>query len=288
MIKIDYINEFHITPIIAMYFKRGEHPACSWHEHAFYELAFVFSGEAVHECAGQRIPISAGDVLLLSPGVMHNYTGEKNIELFNVIYNAQYLHLQLFDISDDPLIKRILPKKNTGRKSAAFVEPIMHLDGDKLAKVRDLLENLYAECNSGLPGHTSAAIAIFTRLLVTLCRCGGNDAINAACPDHLRRAITFMNENYHDHLLTMADIAAGAGTSVRHLYRFFKNYTGHSPWTYLSGLRVNKAAEMLLNSREKISDIAWKCGFADGNYFSKKFAEYTGYPPGKFRQTHLK
>jgi transcriptional regulator GlxA family with amidase domain len=58
---------------------------------------------------------------------------------------------------------------------------------------------------------------------------------------------------------------------------------GENLSSYLNRLRVDKAAEMLIETDLPLSGIAGSCGFEDQSWFSKIFKIYNGMSPGKYR-----
>ena len=53
-------------------------------------------------------------------------------------------------------------------------------------------------------------------------------------------------------------------------------------------VRMDIAAEMILNTTEKSYTIAEKVGYLDANYFSYVFKKRFGMSPSKYRNEHLK
>ena len=53
-------------------------------------------------------------------------------------------------------------------------------------------------------------------------------------------------------------------------------------------VRMDIAAEMILNTTEKSYTIAEKVGYLDANYFSYVFKKKFGISPSKYRNEHLK
>ena len=72
-----------------------------------------------------------------------------------------------------------------------------------------------------------------------------------------------------------------------HLSRLFHATTGFSFREYLSIVRLREAKKLLADEKYSISEIAQKCGFENGNYFSKVFRSKSGISPGKFRELEL-
>lgn len=86
--------------------------------------------------------------------------------------------------------------------------------------------------------------------------------------------------------ITLKDLAEEAFISPNYLCRRFKEVTGTSPLQYLAKLRMDKAAELLLNSPLSVSEIAERVGFSDSRYFSKQFKRWKGQTPQDFRRHH--
>ena len=81
-------------------------------------------------------------------------------------------------------------------------------------------------------------------------------------------------------------VAKMKSVSVEHLSRTFKLCTGFGFNEYVTLLRLRHAEEMIKSNPEMtISEIAYECGFNDGNYFSYKFKKMYGIPPIKARET---
>ena len=87
--------------------------------------------------------------------------------------------------------------------------------------------------------------------------------------------------------LHLEDLAEHLGVSKFHLSRLFHATTGFSFREYLSIVRLREAKKLLADEKYSISEIAQKCGFENGNYFSKVFRSKSGISPGKFRELEL-
>ena len=71
--------------------------------------------------------------------------------------------------------------------------------------------------------------------------------------------------------------------NANYLSHLYKRETGKAFTSYLKEYRINKAKELLLNTKLSISDIAYDVGFNDAHYFTICFKEVTGVTPTKFR-----
>jgi transcriptional regulator GlxA family with amidase domain len=67
----------------------------------------------------------------------------------------------------------------------------------------------------------------------------------------------------------------------------FKRYSDNSPHEYLTRLKLNKAANMLLTSRLTIKEIAREVGFDDPYHFSRNFKKFHKLSPKYYRNIHI-
>ncbi len=75
----------------------------------------------------------------------------------------------------------------------------------------------------------------------------------------------------------------GVGRTV--LFQKIKGITGSTPNNFIMNLRLRKAAYLLVNSPEmNISDIAYRLGFGNPQYFNKCFKELFGLAPTQYRK----
>jgi len=89
-------------------------------------------------------------------------------------------------------------------------------------------------------------------------------------PIQTRRVQEMLVSNLKGNLLT-ADIAKECGISSSYLIRAFKKTTGYTPHQRLQRLRVDRAKDMLKNTKLPIRDIAIQCGFADQSHLTRIF-----------------
>jgi len=79
----------------------------------------------------------------------------------------------------------------------------------------------------------------------------------------------------------MAEVVA---LSKSHFSRAFKCSLGSSPMAYVGARRVERAKVMMTSSRERLTDIALACGFADQSHLNRYFRRVVGTSPGLWRR----
>lgn len=78
------------------------------------------------------------------------------------------------------------------------------------------------------------------------------------------------------------ELADALAISLRQLQRTFKEKLNTTPTNFITTLKMEEAAKMLLNSDNNISEIAYALGFSDPAYFTRLFKKYFGKSPSDF------
>ncbi|MFD1419095.1 bifunctional transcriptional activator/DNA repair enzyme AdaA [Companilactobacillus keshanensis] len=84
--------------------------------------------------------------------------------------------------------------------------------------------------------------------------------------------------------LNLNTIAEDCHGSPYYLQRTFKNITNQTPLSYLSGLRLNYAKNLLQETELPINKISIDSGFSSDTYFMTFFKKQVGITPSEFRQ----
>lgn len=105
----------------------------------------------------------------------------------------------------------------------------------------------------------------------------------AAAQEYVNRAMDFIHNNY-SYDMGVAEIARNVGIDRTYLYRIFMERLGQSPKSYLTGFRLERAAEMLTATELSVTEIALSCGFREVSLFDRHFRGRYGRPPLQYRR----
>ncbi|HMA72693.1 MAG TPA: AraC family transcriptional regulator [Xanthobacteraceae bacterium] len=84
--------------------------------------------------------------------------------------------------------------------------------------------------------------------------------------------------------LDLDTLAAVAIMSKYHFLRTFRQIVGMTPYQFLLGVRMRRAAVRLATSSEPVSTIAFESGFGDLSTFNGRFRDMFGMNPTVYRQ----
>ena len=95
-----------------------------------------------------------------------------------------------------------------------------------------------------------------------------------------------INENLSNEDLSIAFITSEIGMSRASLYNKMSKVTGMGVNDYINRIRIEKAAEMLLNTNLSVKEISQEVGFSYPRYFSTSFKQVKGVTPTQFKERH--
>lgn len=84
--------------------------------------------------------------------------------------------------------------------------------------------------------------------------------------------------------ISLDDVSKAVNISPYYFSKIFKEDTGENFIEYLTGIRMNKAKELLDTSEYSIKEICSMVGYSDPNYFSRSFKKNVGVTPTEFKE----
>ena len=102
-------------------------------------------------------------------------------------------------------------------------------------------------------------------------------------PEPITRARQYIEANSQEEL-TLAAVAKHARMSTFYFCKMFKKVTGLNFAHYVSGVRVERAKNLLLNPNYRISEVAYEVGFQSLTHFNRVFKNVAGQSPTEYRR----
>ncbi|GAA1570571.1 AraC family transcriptional regulator [Kribbella sancticallisti] len=252
------------------------------HTHSFFELALVTGGEGVHHSLAGRQHVAAGDLILLRPGVWHEYVDCRALEVYNCCFSADLVQRELAWTREDPLLGYLLwtgPFSaqrrgilSTHLDPAAFTEGVEHLDG-----LRRLRNEPLSRHRGDIVGRLSLYLSCVARTVAE------RDDLRGQTHPAVLDAMRMMEADPARQWM-LADLANSLHLAPGYLVRLFKSATGLPPMAYLNRHRVELAADRLLHTDLPISRIGESVGWPDQNYFARRFRSHYGLSASVYRQ----
>ena len=102
----------------------------------------------------------------------------------------------------------------------------------------------------------------------------------------LQKIRLIIEANMSDVSFSVEQLAEKAHLNRTQLLRKLKGLTGLSPNDFIKDLRLKKAADMIRQNTDTITQIGYTVGFNDQSYFSKCFKKQFGATPKEFSTAH--
>lgn len=270
VVSIDYHNNSGML-------KHGV--SCHWwnsettshHCHNFYEFFIVTSGEATHELNNECKKLHKGTLRLIQPTDSHKIfsSGPKSCTHINICVTTQKLEsiCNALGISTKELIENTQGEINLSVSELEYFikkaqrVSLMQFDNDD-------------NCN-----------VIICEMIVEII-CILYKKIKEAHPDYPEWFLETLDIIHSPRFSACSadDVYAIAGFSPPVVIENFKKYTGKTVVEYLRDIKLNKACELLTNSKMPIVDISNLFGYASLSHFNKVFKEHTGITPSAYRK----
>jgi AraC-like DNA-binding protein len=244
-----------------------------WHSHSFYEVCLAFSGQGRFDSGSVRYDVVPGSVFLARPGDVHEIESSR----------AEPLGIAFWGFTFRP--GSDVPGWWSGLTRAGG--PVM---SSRTGSLPALITALAAEAAAPVSGYGSTLAALGGALVVETARAFALDedlAVEPVRRDRGPLVVETMQRHLRDNLsrpITVRDVAAAAHLSTRHAERLFTQQTGASIMTTLRRLRLELAAQLLLDPSLTITEVARLCGYSDVRPFSTAFRRHYARTPGTHRK----
>jgi AraC family L-rhamnose operon transcriptional activator RhaR/AraC family L-rhamnose operon regulatory protein RhaS len=265
--------------------RHGKRMAVPLHSHEFHELVVVMGGTGRHVMKGEEYPLAEGDVFLIRGKVAHGYAEPEGLSYVNVLFDPVTLRLPMDDLRRVPgyhVLFRVEPKLRGVHK----LRGCLKLSPDQLAETSRLIALTEAELSEKHAGYRYMAVAHLMQMVGYLSRSHSRDEEPERRPLLKIGEVLSHIDKHYDEPVTVDALCEIADMSESSLARAFHEVVGRPPMDYVIRVRVGKAAGLLSRSRLLITDIAFRCGFSDSNYFSRQFRSVTGQSPRDYRRSH--
>ena len=237
------------------------------HYHNLYEIYYLTKGNCQYFIDNRSYQMQAGDILLIPQEAIHK-----------VVYDGKPHSRLLINFDRSYVLESLLPML----PSLVYVA--------RVPRIQKVLENLFQKIRGEYEhpdDFSKEYIKCYVSELVLLLARAQKSRIKEPSDGNnfVEQAISYVQQNYMNKI-TLVEVAKYCAVSAEHLSRSFKKKTGAGFSEYLTLYRLKCAQEMLFYYPDlSISEIAYKCGFNDGNYFSVVYKRWCGVSPSKLNRS---
>ena len=102
----------------------------------------------------------------------------------------------------------------------------------------------------------------------------------------MQKLYSYFDEHLSEPELLIEELTKQLGMSRSKFFFKVKSLTGEAANVFFKTYKLNKAAEMILNSNEKLAYIAYMTGFSSPSHFSLNFKKRYGLSPSEYKAKH--
>lgn len=103
--------------------------------------------------------------------------------------------------------------------------------------------------------------------------------------DRLAPVLEFIHRNLA-RSIAVDELANISCLSLSHFHAQFRHAFGQTPVQYIRGMRIREARRLLINTQQKLHQIAEATGFGNAYYFCRVFKTLHGVSPGEYRKAN--
>lgn len=245
--------------------------------HTEFELIHVISGTYNIFVKDHEIQLNKNDLCFIPSRILHGDAEKKGQALYeSVVFDIEMIRLHSYYTDD--FISAIL--------NDTIIFDYYIPNGNE--KILSIATNLFEAMKIQREGYEFTVTANLLLLFGEIKRQHLYLQKKSLSANKLRQSeqmeavINLIKQQYNQNL-TLEKMAETAHLSPKYFCRLFKDSTDRSPVEYLNWFRINMACSALRDTKKKLSDIAYDCGFNDFSYFIKTFRRYKGMTPLKYR-----
>lgn len=248
------------------------------HFHSTFEIYYLLSGNRAFFIKDRTLVIHEGDVIIISPNILHRTTNAEMPEHERLIVNIHEQYMATVNPSYRDIMQPLFENEYMIVKC-----PLQ----DRLS-IEALARTIMQEMQDRRSGFEMYAQTLVLQLLIICCRhvkMNSMEQAESPSPMHERisEVVRYMNSHYMQDL-PLHLLAEQFYVSPYYLSRFFKEATGFTFVEYLNSVRIKEAIKLLEQTSMKVSLIAKKVGFGSVTHFGRVFKSVTGHVPLYYRK----
>ncbi|MCR4940340.1 MAG: AraC family transcriptional regulator [Treponemataceae bacterium] len=247
-----------------------------WHNAA--EFITVLKEGCRYRIDGTLYEPEAGDILLIWPRELHELIRIPEESVVFVQFSSCIIESNNDLVASSYFINKCHIIK--GKENPELTEKIR----DLIYKIRDVnnKKEYFTETRSKILVY-QALLLVGEYVMKEYKESLGDRKFSNKLWDYIRYACSYIAEHSTENI-SQAEVAERTGLSQYYFSKLFKEYTKMSFPSYLSGIRVRNAINLLAQESMSVTDCAFEAGFQSTTTFNKMFREFTGRSPRDYRK----
>lgn len=248
-----------------------------WHYHPELELTYIIKGKGRRLVGDSYEKFGEGDFVFIGPNLPHTWVSEKKGKekcSAIVIQFTQTFKEQLLNFPETASLQKLFTKAERG----------VQFNGIKKSKCLALLQQMIASNELVRMGLLFQLLELLLHKKTTIVASAKYKPMKGTeNQQRINKVFQYVQKEFKE------GISLKKAASIIHLSesafcKFFKRASGKTFSDYNNDIRIAHACELLLETDQPISEIAFECGFESLTYFNRVFLKKKRVNPGKFRK----
>ncbi|WP_078434886.1 AraC family transcriptional regulator [Metabacillus halosaccharovorans] len=259
------------------------------HMHTFIEINYVYSGECYQILNGKEVKLIQGQICLLDKDVPHSIPalGENDI-LVNIIMKKETFSMSLLgQLSNKGIVSNFLANAiSENQQHDQYIlfhsehnENLQYIVKNMLCEYFDPQDYSMEMVNYYMP-------ILFTELMRVYQLDKNFELEQTSSKMNILEILQFIEQHYKD--CTLTGLAKKFNFNSNYLGNMLKEKTGKTFLELVQTQKMIETASLLQHTDKSIEEIAYQVGYDSLSFFYRKFKEFYGETPYKYRRKNRK
>jgi len=259
-----------------------------YHWHNFVEISYVRDGCGVYEVEDTTFAVEKGDFVVIKRDERHRVRYKAPSRLFETVmhFDPSLVCSDRDDGFDVKYLELFLSTPNSGANKVRI--PV-----NEASYYIDLVRQIQSEFEERQPLYDLMIKSNLLTLVTALLRYGGFDpsfdpedtARHRSELRRLNRVTSYIRQHSQVHL-TLPEVADHFAMNASYFSSWFHKQLGVTFSDFLSRVRVEKAIPLIRDSKLRVLDVIYECGFNTPASFYRAFRKTTGLSPRAYSVTN--
>lgn len=258
------------------------------HTHTYFEMLYVYTGTCTYYFQDKTLPLSQGNLILISPGSVHNVLADPGCLALVVNIRSSTVADTFRNLLDnDNLLADFFHHYLYGTRTSNYISfTIGHTD-----EYNYMIQQIFdtSNCNDSYSNLICCSLLtlFFGRLLQDF---GGTvqlytDIHTTDFSQTFPLILKYVQANYQN--ISLPVLSKIFHYSEAYISSMFKKYLNENFSVIVRDIRLEHARKYLENTEDKIEKIAEQVGYTSTDYLSRAFKAKYGVAPSEYRKELL-
>lgn len=250
------------------------------HSFAFFEMCYLFRGQCDLETKKGRVALHEGDFLIIAPGTSHSLSSDDDNFILGIsVRKSDFEDMFRAEQSRTNLLSLFFRHVLFDRTASGYLLFHTGSDDDLKHSLKNVaVESMVRDDYSFMLAHCWLSILLSNMVRMHHLEV---ETSHSVYESKLTDILQYIQQHYQD--VTLDGLGRRFGYTKPYLCTLIKHNTGKTFSQLVNAQRLNAATTLLREGRYSVAEIAHHVGYANVDYFSRRFKREYGVSPAEYR-----